>query len=140
MNIEPNLDSIISFVLISKGVFASVLLFLKKGNRRANFFLSILTLFMSFWLLDTFFRVSGIYNQNPNFYFLPIYFSFGFGPLIYLYTKKLTQKRAKFKWNELFHFISVLLQFLFYCYLQFQDYEFRRNFWVEVHQTFLSEY
>ena len=136
MSIDFNLLAILAFVLIANGVFASCLLVFKKDNRRANRYLSTLTFIFSLWLCDTFFRVTGIYEQNPNFYFLPIYFSFGFGPLIYFYTLQLTKKEFHFSNRLFFHFIPVFFQFLFYVYLQLEDYSFRRNFWLEIHRPY----
>jgi len=136
MSIDFNLLVILIDVLIANGVFSSCLLLLKVENKRANRYLSILTFILSLWLCDMFFRVAGIYEQNPNFYFLPIYLSFGFGPLIYLYTLQLTKKKFRFSNRLLFHFIPVFLQFLFYAYLQLEDFTFRRNFWLEIHRPY----
>jgi len=115
---------------------AALLLFFKKENRKANRYLSALTLILSLWLCDTFFRVAGVYVQKPSFYFLPIYFSFGFGPLVYLYTLKLTTKDFKFSKQQLLHFLPVLIQFSFYCYLSLSTYEFRRDFWLDFHSAY----
>jgi uncharacterized membrane protein len=82
MEIAFNTPTILLFSLIAQGVFTSVLLAFKRENRFANRFLALLVLLLSLWLMDAFFGVSGIYGQNPNFYFLPIYGSLGFGPLI----------------------------------------------------------
>jgi len=136
MSIDFNFLAILVVVLIANGVSASCVLLLKRENKRANRYLSTLALIFSLWLCDTFFRVAGIYEQNPNFYFLPIYFSFGFGPLIYLYTLQLTKKEFHFSNQLFFHFIPVFFQFLFYGYLQLEDYSFRRNFWLEIHRPY----
>jgi AraC-like DNA-binding protein len=136
MSIYFNLITIVAFILIANGVFTSCILLLKRENKRANRYLATLTFIFSLWLCDTFFRVAGIYEQNPNFYFLPIYFSFGFGPLIYLYTLQLTKKEFHFSNKLYFHFIPVFFQFLSYCFLQLEDYSFRRNFWLEIHRPY----
>ena len=136
MNITLSILSIAVLALISNGIFASIILIQKRENKIANRYLSVLTFFLSLWLSDTFFRVAGIYEQQPNFYFLPIYFSFGFGPLIYFYTLQLTKKEFHFSYRLFFHFIPVIFQFLFYCYLQIRGYSFRREFWLEIHRPY----
>ncbi len=136
MSIDFNIPTILVFALLVNGVFASFILILRKENTQANRYLAALSFLLSLWLCDTFFRVSGIYQRQPNFYFLPIYFSFGFGPLIYFYTLQLSKKDFHFFFRQFFHFIPALLQFLFYFYLQLQDYSFRRAFWFEIHRPY----
>jgi AraC-like DNA-binding protein len=136
MEIAFNTPTILLFSLIAQGVFTSVLLAFKRENRFANRFLALLVLLLSLWLMDAFFGVSGIYGQNPNFYFLPIYGSLGFGPLIFFYTRALTGDLRQFRWRNAIHFLPVILQFSFYAFLQTEDYTFRRNFWIEVHQPY----
>ncbi len=136
MTIYFNIPTVVVFMLIANGMFASIMLILKVENRKANRLLSLLTFFLSLWLCDAFFRISGIYGQQPSLYFLPIYFSFGFGPLIYLYTLQLTNKELSFSYHRLFHFVPALLQFLFYGYLQSKSYAFRREFWLEMHRPY----
>jgi AraC-like DNA-binding protein len=91
---------------------------------------------LALWLCDTAFRVSGIYAQNPNLYFLPIYYSLGFGPLIYFYTKQLTQGKGLGNYRDALHFVPVFLQFLFYLYLQTRSYGYKRDFWLEIHRPY----
>lgn len=136
MSIDFNILAILAFVLIANGVFASCVLILKRENKSANLYLSALAFILSLWLCDTFFRVAGIYEQKPSFYFLPIYFSFGFGPLMYFYTLQLTKKEFHLSNRLYFHFIPVFLQCLFYCFLQLKDYSFRRDFWLEIHRPY----
>lgn len=109
---------------------------IKKDNRKANRYLSILSFLLSLWLLDTFFRVADIFGQNPDLYFLPIYFSFAFGPFIYFYTLSITQTR-KLSFREKFiHLLPAFLQGLLYTYLQVRNYEFRLFFWLEIHKPY----
>ncbi len=120
--------------LIAQGVYSATLLLLIQGNRVANRFLSALLLLFALWICDTFFRVAGIYSQNPNFYFLPIYFSLAFGPLLWMYTRSLTTPDFQTGWNWTWHLLPAGLQFAFYLFLQSQDYAYRRWFWMEIHQ------
>lgn len=121
-------------MIISQGVFASILLLVSRINKRANSFLGLLVLAFSLWLCDSFFSLVGIYGQNPNYYFLPIYFSLAFGPLVYFYTKTLVLKEFVFSKSDWFHFIPVLFQVIMYVTLRMGNYEDRRWFWMEIHE------
>lgn len=125
---------ILTGAVIAQGFFASLLLLLQRRNQKANRYLGILVFFFSLWLCDTFFRVSRIYQQDPDFYFLPIYYSFAFGPLLYFYTKSITESNFVLKTHHWVHFVPVFFQSGLYVFLQFQDYTYRRWFWLEVHQ------
>ena len=119
--------------VIAQGILAAALLFLQQYNAKANRFLGLLVLLFSLWLCDTFFSIGNLYQQDPNLYFLPIYYSFAFGPLVYFYTKSITQQDFKFSKKDYWHFLPVLLQASLYIFLQCSDYNFRRWFWFEVH-------
>ncbi|MEM6629107.1 MAG: helix-turn-helix domain-containing protein [Bacteroidota bacterium] len=136
MDIPFSLPVILTSALISQGIFAAILLFFQRNNSLANRYLAFLLLAFSLWLIDSFFRVSTIYEQNANYYFLPIYYSLAFGPLVYFYTQALTKGKRSLSARNLGHFIPVILQLGLYVFLQSQSYEFRRDFWFEVHRPF----
>jgi hypothetical protein len=123
-------------IIISQGTFAAIILWFAERNKPSNRILAVLLVCISLWLIDTFFSVSGIYQQAPNFYFKPIYYSFAFGPLLYFYVKSLTNARFQLKRRHLLHFTPVLFQALLYWFLTFQDYTFKRWYWLEIHQPF----
>lgn len=133
----PFSGSVLSLAfIISSGIFASFLLVLQRNNPLANRFLGLLLLIFSLWLLDSFFNSAHIYQQNPNFYFLPIYYSLGFGPLVYFYTQSIVRRDFRFSRKNYGHFLPVLIQACFYLWLPFQDYPYRRWFWLEVHRPY----
>lgn len=136
MQIPFTPEVLLTGAIIAQGVFSAALLILHKNNKRPNQFLSLLTLLFSLWLCDTFFRVAEVYRQDPDFYFLPIYYSLAFGPLIYFYTRSLTEKDFQFKYRDGWHFLPVLFQAGFYLFMQAKDYTFRRWFWYEVHRPY----
>jgi AraC-like DNA-binding protein len=136
MNIPFNSSVILLAMIICNGLFTGILLSIQRKNALPNRFLGLLLLSFSLWLCDSFFRVAGIYQQNPNYYFLPIYYSFAFGPLVYYYTKSLTGRDFQLQAKALWHFLPVLFQAGLYFSLQFQNYNYRRWFWFEVHQPY----
>ena len=88
---------VLLFAVIAQAVFAAGLLWLARTNRLPNRLLALLMLAIALWLLDGFFRVANIYDQNPDWYFAPIYYSFAFGPLLYFYVRSLVNH--DFRWE-----------------------------------------
>ena len=136
MSIPFTFSVILIGAIIAQGLFAGVTLLVHQRNSYANRFLGLLLLVFSGWLIDTFFRVSTLYQQDPNFYFLPIYYSLAFGPLLYFYTSSLTIAHFRLKRHHFLHFAPALIQGAFYFYLVFQSYDFRRSFWFDVHRPY----
>ncbi|RNC89338.1 MAG: AraC family transcriptional regulator [Allomuricauda sp.] len=136
MTINFNFLVVVLGAILSQGIFASILLGASKTNTVANRFLGALVLVFSLWLCDSFFSLAGIYGQNPNYYFLPIYFSLSFGPLVYFYTRALVVKGFVFSKKDLWHFVPAFLQFILYVVLRLGTYEQRRWFWLEIHEPF----
>ena len=142
MKIELSVYTVIYFAAIVLGAFSAALLISSTKNKLANRLLGFLILAISGWLLDAFFRVSKLYSQNADLYFLPIYYSFAFGPLLYFYVKALTNSAFKFRPRHLLHFIPVLIQSGFYWFVMLQDYKTRYNIWFNLHlpYTYRIEY
>ncbi|AUD00375.1 helix-turn-helix domain-containing protein [Spirosoma pollinicola] len=133
MQIRFTVEVVLAMFIINVGFFSAGLLWLQSHNRQANRFLAGLMTAISFWQIDGFFRVSGLYGQNANLYFLPIFYSFSFGPLIYFYVKSLTNSSFRFTKKHWLHFLPVAVQALGYVFLSFKSYEFRNWFWANVH-------
>lgn len=134
MQIVLNFTALVLGIIISCSFFASGLLWFSHQNKQSNRFLSLLILSVALWLIDHFLRISEIYRLKPNWYFLPIFYSFAFGPLIYLYVKSLVNQSFIFQRKEFLHFIPVLCQAGLYCFLSSRDYEFKNWYWNEVHR------
>ncbi|MFD2786296.1 hypothetical protein [Hymenobacter rubripertinctus] len=120
--------------VVAQALFAAGLLALARHNRRPNRFLALLMVAIALWLLDGFFRVAGIYRQNANWYFAPIYYSFAFGPLLYFYVRSLINHDFRFRLRHLGHFGPVLVQGGLYGWLHLQPYATRLWFWEQVHR------
>ncbi len=122
--------------IIAQGVFASVLLLTHPTNRQANRWLGLLLFAFALWIIDAFYRAGQVYQQDPDFYFQPIYYSLAFGPFLFFYVKKLTMPQFLLRPIHGLHFLPVVLQAGLYWFLFFQDYPFRRWFWFIVHQPY----
>jgi len=133
MQIRFTVEVVLAMAIISVGFFSAGLLWFSPRNQPANRFLAGLMTAISCWQIDGFFRVSGLYGQNADLYFLPIFYSFAFGPLIYFYVKSLTNSQIRFERTHWWHFLPVAVQAGLYVFLSLCSYEFRNWFWASVH-------
>jgi AraC-like DNA-binding protein len=134
MQISLNFTVLILGIIISSSFFASGLLWFSIQNKQSNRFLASLIFTIALWLIDHFLRISGIYGQNANLYFLPIFYSFAFGPLIYFYVKSLVNQSFIFQKRDYLHFVPVLLQAGLYLFLTTKEYNFKNWYWENIHQ------
>ena len=134
MQITLNFTVLLLGIIISSAFFATGLLWFSSQNKQSNRFLALLIFTISLWLIDHFLRIAGIYGQNANLYFLPIFYSFAFGPLIYFYVKSLVNQSFIFQKKDYLHFIPVLFQAGLYFFLSTKDYDFKNWYWLNVHQ------
>ncbi|MCB2378294.1 AraC family transcriptional regulator [Hymenobacter sp. BT635] len=136
MQLTLNSLAILLFAVIAQAGFAAGLLWFGPHNRVPNRFLALLMLAIALWLLDGFFRVAGVYGLRPELYFLPIYYSLAFGPLLYFYVQSLVNHDFRLRARHLWHFGPVLAQALLYGWLSTQSYAFRNEFWQQVHRPY----
>lgn len=134
MQLTVSLLTAVAFAVISQAMFAAGLLFWAPLNRLSNRFLALLMLAIALWLVDGFFRVSGLYAQSAELYFSPIYYSLAFGPLLYFYVRSLVNHGFRWRAGHWLHFVPVLVQAALYWWLRFQPYAVRNDFWQQVHQ------
>jgi AraC-like DNA-binding protein len=136
MKIDFDWFSALTIIIISQIIFAAGLLWFSERNRLSNRYLAILLVAISGWLIDYFCRVSGIYSQNANLYFMPIYYSFAFGPLVYFYVKSITNHEFNFEKRHLWHFIPVVFQGVLYWFLYLKSYKFKNWYWQNIHKPY----
>jgi AraC-like DNA-binding protein len=134
MQITLNFTVLLLGIIISSSFFATGLLWFSSQNKQSNRFLALLIFTIALWLIDHFLRIADIYGQNANLYFLPIFYSFAFGPLIYFYVKSLVNQSFIFQKRDYLHFIPVLFQAGLYIFLTTKDYSFKNWYWENVHQ------
>ncbi len=134
MPINLNFTILFLGIIISCSLFSAGLLWFSTQNRQSNRFLALLIFAITLWLIDHFMRIANIYGQNANLYFLPIFYSFAFGPLIYFYVKSLINQSFTFQKANLLHFIPVALQASLYLFLSTKNYSFKNWYWQNIHQ------
>ena len=86
----------------------------KTGTRQANFLLALLLLTMSLTLLDNLFVLAGWFNRFRWLYFLPIYFTFSFGPLLFFFVKSHLYPTFRLSRKDFKHFILPIVQLGFF--------------------------
>lgn len=133
MNVYLDTLNIFRLVCVIQGFSIGVFMILTNRQNRAKMLLGLLLVSLSFSILDHFLSASGIYYRHKRLYFMPIYFSWGFGPLLYLYVANLLSKNVKVK---ALHYLPVAIQILFYSFLVFQSLDFKAWFWQHVHKPY----
>ena len=134
MQVTVSFMSVALFAVIAQALFAAGLLASAPVNRGSNRFLALLMVAIALWVLDGFFRVSGLYQHDAGLYFSPIYYSLGFGPLLYFYVRSLVNHGFRWRVRYWGHFGPVLAQAGLYWWLRFQPYAVRNDFWQHVHR------
>lgn len=107
---------VLQFILVGgalQGLFLSFLLVTRRANQLANRLLALLVLLISVQSTLVAFDTREFFLTFPHLskvsWLLPLLF----GPLIYLFTQKLTYEQPRFKLADLIHFIPFGLTFIY---------------------------
>lgn len=112
---KPKFDFwfVIYFYIALVGIFISIMLnFRKESDRIASLFISLFILFSSLFVIHISLFISNIQYLYPHTLFFTITFNFLYGPLLYLYFKRITEKHELNSF-DLLHFLPAIL-FLIY--------------------------
>ena len=138
MTINFTLSVILLIVGIVVGVIAALSLLVIKANKEANKYLAALVLVCVAALLHNFLIAAGIYNQKPQLYFMPLLLSFGIGPLLYLFIKRLIFINPLSKKLIFLHLTPLLIQFLFYLVCFLQNGEVKYEIYAAYYESFIN--
>ena len=127
---HPNITplSFIFTIAIAIGFFLSVVLFLsRKGNTRANKFLSILIFLFSIVQIWDFLMQTRLILQVPNMVMVVNPLILLLGPFVYFYVKSLTHIHWKFNARLAVHFIPAIAFYVYFTpvYLLTEQEKFR---------------
>jgi AraC-like DNA-binding protein len=110
--------AILALLIAFQLMFAAIFLFThRKGNRRNNKILGLIFLLFSLSIGDFTCRVMGITFPLPAMHWIDDGFFFLYGPLLYIYTKYVTQNDFKFNYKSALHFIPYSLYIIYLIYL-----------------------
>lgn len=96
----------------AQGLFLSVYLFAKSGNRDANKWLALLLTVISLHLIEYAANISGITLQYPIFIAITYPLLFCMGPLYYIYCRYLLDKSYRTNFKTILHFLPSLIVLL----------------------------
>lgn len=118
-----------------------ILFFLKRtGEKRANRFFGLLLLTIGLTLLHNILYFTRFYESYPRWYFLPIYFTLSFPPLLFYYVKFNLYPAYRLRPTDIKHFILPAGQWLFFTVLFFTNVTFKstidRNFYNPFYGAF----
>jgi AraC-like DNA-binding protein len=133
VNIYLDPVNIFRLICILQGLTTGAFLLLSPAQTGARRWLGTLMIIMSFTVLDHFFSASGIYYRHNYLYFMPLFFTWALGPVLYNYVANLFDKNAKARPVS---FIPVTVQVLFYTALVFQSMETKTWFWQHIHKPY----
>lgn len=111
---NPILTTII-FVLALQAIILGVLLVTKCPRSQANIFLALLVFFFALMAFNiALVNVLASQDKMDTFRYFQLELLYGIGPALYFYTKSITDTDFKFSKKDFFHFVPVLLEFIFY--------------------------
>jgi len=130
------------------GLLFAALLWFAPRNRLANRCLALLLVVIALRLAPYIAGYAGYYDAYPWLSFAPYNLSLAIGPLLWCYVRLLPRGDAPLDRAMLWHFVPVLLQFVYYCVIFAQPVAFK-NAWddgaharyvfpVELGGTFVS--
>lgn len=140
MTINFTLNVILLIVGIVVGIIAAFSLFIIQSNKQANKYLAGLVFVCVGTLLHNFLIATGIYNQKPQLYFLPVILSLGIGPLLYLFINRLIFLKPVSRKSIFLHLLPLLIQFLFYSICFLQKAKTKYEIYSGYYQTFINPF
>ncbi len=97
MNIHPSIVDLLDFLSLVQGIILGSVLILQNKKKQPSIFLGFFLIFYTSDLIRSLLKTTGIANQNPFWYFLPVNSYFLALPLFYFYTKSLI---GQFNWRK----------------------------------------
>lgn len=117
-------------VFLLGGIIASWYFVRLVGKREANLLLSVFLGVLSLSLLHNLLVNIGIFNNQPKYYFIPIWYTLSFGPLLFFFVKSRLFRPFHLQKKDFKHFIVPLLQATFYLSVGFKSAAFKGQLWA----------
>ncbi|UHG94441.1 helix-turn-helix domain-containing protein [Spirosoma oryzicola] len=104
-----------------------------RPRQPAFLWLGGLVLGLTLQVIDYGMARTGIYAQHNSWYFAPLFFSWGFGPLLYLAIRSWLKKPLRY-WG--WHLVPMLIQVAFFVFVSFHSLEYKTWFWKTIHKPY----
>ena len=101
-------------VILLNGIVAVVFLFRKNENKRADFYFAALLLTFALTSLHHILALQGVFSQQPEWLFLPVYFTLAFGMLLFYAVKLRLFPGYQFVGSDAKHFFLPVMQFFYF--------------------------
>ncbi|MBO0935163.1 helix-turn-helix transcriptional regulator [Fibrella sp. HMF5335] len=132
MTLQLNPFTLFDICCIAQGFTTAAVLFWR-SDQPANRWLAWLLVGLTLQIVDYFLSLSGIYYHHQWLYFLPLFYSWSFGPLLYGYMCARAGRPATLpRW----YWVPVIIQVLFYGLLMTQSLDTKTWFWKTVHKPY----
>lgn len=131
MNVFVDWVVLFQIFCIVQGCTTGLWLLVSKTKQPAFFWLGWLVLGLTLQVVDFWLSRTGIYAQHNNWYFTPLFFSWGFGPLLYFAVQTWMHQPVRFKgW----HLAPMMVQFAFFLFISLHTLEYKTWFWKAIHK------
>ncbi|MBF9237493.1 hypothetical protein I2I05_08785 [Hymenobacter sp. BT683] len=120
MFVHVDLAVVFRLFCIVQGLTTGVYLLVARSRRAGNRWLGLLLLGLTLQVADYFLSRSGVYYRHRWLYFTPLFFSWGFGPLLLGYVRVEYGQSPRLAWP---HFVPVGVQALFYGIISLQSFD-----------------
>lgn len=131
MAIHLDLAVVLQLFCLVQGLSTAGYLLLARRAGPGRRWLGLLLLGLTLQVLDYFLSRSGVYFRHRWLYFTPLFFSWGFGPLLWGWVRSRYGPGRPLHWA---HFGPVVVQALFYGLLTVQSFDTKTAFWLTVHK------
>ena len=131
MLVHVDFAVVLQLFCMVQGLTTGVYLLAARPRRPASRWLGLLLLGLTLQVADYFLSRSGIYYRHRWLYFMPLFFSWSFGPLLLAYVRTLYPPARRLAWA---HFAPGAVQLLCYLVLTVQSFDTKTWFWLHVHK------
>ena len=111
-----------------------------KRSSISNLYFGILLIMGGLTLTNSLMANTGILSTFKNLYFLPIYYTWWFSPLIYLIIRTKLVSSESYSKKNLLHLVIPSIQTVFYFSVGFRSYEFKSWLYNEVISVWLGTF
>ncbi|HAS42019.1 MAG TPA: hypothetical protein DCS93_16180 [Microscillaceae bacterium] len=143
MTLELNLKTGLNILLLLgalQGLIVALMLMFKKPYKLASQLLAIWIICLALYNIRIIILTSDLYKIFGQRYTLlaPLYLNFWYGPLIWLFSRKITRPQHPFILREWLHLLPGLLQFIYLWVIYAQPLRYRQWFYGAIHWRYVE--